>query len=183
MLATVPRNEGAMSSLARFTGGILLGAAMVAGSLSAACADADVPLGYWLMCLEHPQECEAGGASSVAVTPEVAAMIESINGMVNRSITPVSDEGMDVWSINVPAGDCEDYVLTKRHALIASGLPPSALRIAYVVTSKQEGHAILVVKTDDKDLVLDNLSNVVRTVDESGYDIISMSGADPLVWS
>ena len=81
------------------------------------------------------------------------------------------------------AGDCEDYVLAKRHALIASGLPPSALRIAYVVTSAQEGHAILVVKTNDRDLVLDNLSSVVRPLDESGYQIVSMSGSDPLVWS
>jgi predicted transglutaminase-like cysteine proteinase len=172
-----------MSSLARLTGCILLGGTMVAGSMSAARADADVPLGYWLMCLEHPQECEAGGASSVVVTADIAATIESINSTINRSITPMNDAGPDVWSIGVAAGDCEDYVLAKRHALIASGLPPSALRIAYVVTERQEGHAILVVKTDDKDLVLDNLSSVVRTVDESGYNIISMSGADPLVWS
>ena len=172
-----------MSGFARFTGCIVLGVAMLAASMTPARADADVPLGYWLMCLEHPEECEAGGASSVVVTGEIAATLDSVNSSVNRSITPLNDDGQDVWSLNVTAGDCEDYVLAKRHALIASGLPPSALRIAYVVTSSQEGHAILVVKTDDRDLVLDNLSSVVRPLDESGYRIVSMSGSDPLVWS
>ena len=135
------------------------------------------------MCVEHPDECEGGGASSVVVTGELAATLEKVNSDINRSIAPVSDEGPDVWSLNVSAGDCEDYVLAKRHALIASGLPPSALRIAYVMTSRQEGHAILVVKTDVRDLVLDNLSSAVLPLDESGYRVISMSESDPLVWS
>ena len=169
--------------MARLISCIVLGATMVAALIPAARADADVPLGYWLMCLEHPEECEGGGASSVVITGEIAATLESVNSSVNHAITPLSDEGQDVWSLDVSAGDCEDYVLAKRRALIASGLPPSALRIAYVETSAQEGHAILVVKTDDMDLVLDNLSSVVRGLDESGYRVVSMSGADPLVWS
>lgn len=172
-----------MSNLTRLAGYVVVVVvAMLAASTASAHAEADVPIGYWLMCVEHPDECEGGGASSVVVTGELAATLERVNSSVNRSIAPVSDEGPDVWSLNVSAGDCEDYVLAKRHALIASGLPPSALRIAYVMTGTQEGHAILVVKTDDRDMVLDNLSNAVRPLDESGYRVISMSGSDPLVW-
>ena len=156
---------------------------VLAAGVTPAAAGADVPMGYRLMCLEHPEECQAGGTSAVVLTDEIAATLDTINSKVNRAITPREDEGVDIWSIDASAGDCEDYVLAKRHALIASGLPPSALRIAYVKTPAQEGHAILVVKTDGSDLVLDNLSNTVRPLSASGYRILSMSGPDPLVWS
>ncbi len=56
----------------------------------------------------------------------------------------------------------EDYVLAKRRALIQAGISPSALRIAYVKTRGGEGHAILVVKTDRGEFVLDNLNGKVR---------------------
>ncbi|MBL8599059.1 MAG: transglutaminase-like cysteine peptidase [Devosia sp.] len=164
-------------------GGIAIAALLALAGMTPARAETDVPLGYLLMCLQLPEECEAGGTSTLVVDGEVAATLERINSSVNRAITPREDQGADVWSVSVSAGDCEDYVLAKRHALIASGLPPSALRIAYVQTPAQEGHAILVVKTDTEDLVLDNLSGSVRSLSESGYHIISMSGPDPLVWS
>jgi predicted transglutaminase-like cysteine proteinase len=151
--------------------------------IAAARADADVPLGYLLMCVELPEECEAGGASSIVVTDEIEVTLAQINSRVNHAIVPLRDEGADVWTVNASAGDCEDYVLAKRHQLIALGLPPSALRIAYVKTRAQEGHAILIVKTGAEDLVLDNLSSTVEPLNESGYRIISMSGPDPLVWS
>ena len=60
---------------------------------------------------------------------------------------------------------------------------PSAMRIAYVKTSAGEGHAILVVKTDQGDYVLDNLSRSLLSLRKSGYQVLSMSGADPLVWN
>jgi predicted transglutaminase-like cysteine proteinase len=74
-------------------------------------------------------------------------------------------------------------VLAKRRALIKAGFSPSALRIAYVTTSSGEGHAILVVKTSRGDMVLDNLNGTVRPLSQSGYHIISMSGANPRDWS
>ena len=51
------------------------------------------------------------------------------------------------------------------------------------MTSAQEGHAILVVKTSGKDLVLDNLTASIKPLSQSGYRIISMSGANPRSWS
>jgi predicted transglutaminase-like cysteine proteinase len=168
-------------SILRFT--VVLMLALTASTVAAQ-ARSNMPLGYMLLCVEQPEECEGGGDGSVVVTGEVEATLERINSMVNRSITPQRDPGdTDVWTVNASAGDCEDYVLTKRHQLIALGLPASALRIAYVKTRTQEGHAILVVKTNAQDLVLDNLSSTVESLRDSGYRIISMSGPDPLVWS
>jgi predicted transglutaminase-like cysteine proteinase len=146
-------------------------------------ARSNAPLGYQLMCLKSPAECQGGGRSSVEATPELMEKLKRVNARVNRAITPRSDGNADVWNASATSGDCEDYVLAKRRALIRAGLPASSLRIAYVKTRAGEGHAILVVKTDRGDYVLDNLDRSVRLLGKSGYQVISMSGADPRQWT
>ena len=148
-----------------------------------ALARSKAPLGYQLMCLKTPQECQGGGSRQVKATADVMAILKRVNASVNRSIKPRNDGGADVWSASATAGDCEDYVLAKRRALIKAGIPASSLRIAYVKTKRGEGHAILVVKTSKGDFVLDNLNRSVRPLSQSGYRIISMSGANPKQWS
>src|SRR5436190_18367289 len=103
-----------MSNFRYFVATILMFAACTAPAR----ADADVPLGYLLMCVELPEECQAGGASSIVVTDEIENTLEQVNLKVNQSITPRRDEGADEWTVNASAGDCEDYVLAKRHQLI-----------------------------------------------------------------
>ncbi len=161
-------------------------AALVLASLglsSAPAVAAKVPVGYQIFCLKNPNECKGGGASQIVVTDKTMSLIKSVNASVNRSIRPRNDSGADVWSASASSGDCEDYVLAKRRALIKAGLPPSALRIAYVKTRKGEGHAILVVMADGKDWVLDNINGRVRPLTQSGYRLVSMSGANPRSWS
>jgi predicted transglutaminase-like cysteine proteinase len=150
---------------------------------SAAVAGSRAPLGYQLMCLKSPQECKGGGASSVAATEDVLQTLKRVNVQVNRAIRPRNDRGADVWTASATSGDCEDYVLAKRRALVKAGISASALRIAYVKTRRGEGHAILVVKTSRGDLVLDNLNGSVRPLSQSGYRIVSISGANPMNWS
>lgn len=150
---------------------------------STAGAASKAPLGYQLMCLRSPQECKGGGASSVEASAGVLRTLRQVNAQVNRAIRPANDGRADVWNASGRSGDCEDYVLAKRRALLQAGLPPSALRIAYVKTRGGEGHAILVVKTSSGDLVLDNLDGSVRPLSRSGYRLLSISGADPLNWS
>ena len=146
-------------------------------------AGSKAPLGYQLMCLKTPSECKGGGSASVKATSDIMSQLTKVNSKVNRSIRPRNDSGADVWSAGARSGDCEDYVLAKRRALIKAGLPASSLRIAYVKTRRGEGHAILVVKTSKGDYVLDNLNTSVRPLSQSGYRIISQSGANPMKWS
>ena len=141
------------------------------------------PLGYQLMCLKTPQECKGGGKAKIVLTADTMAVLKRVNAQVNRSIRPRNDAGTDVWSASASSGDCEDYVPAKRRGLIKAGLPASALRIAYVKTRAGIGHAILVVKTGGKDLVLDNLTLAIKPLSQTGYRIISISGADPKSWS
>lgn len=148
-----------------------------------AAAGSKAPLGYQLMCLKTPSECKGGGPASVKATGDIMSQLTKVNSKVNRSIRPRNDSGADVWSASATSGDCEDYVLAKRRALIKAGLPASSLRIAYVKTRRGEGHAILVVKTSKGDYVLDNINTSVRPLSQSGYRIISQSGANPMKWS
>jgi predicted transglutaminase-like cysteine proteinase len=165
--------------------GVAIALAIAAFSMTTmpSTAGSKAPLGYQLMCLKTPSECKGGGSASVKATSDVMSQLTKVNSKVNRSIRPRNDSGADVWSASASSGDCEDYVLAKRRALIKAGLPASSLRIAYVKTRRGEGHAILVVKTSKGDYVLDNLNTSVRPLSQSGYRIISQSGANPMKWS
>ncbi|MDH2357445.1 transglutaminase-like cysteine peptidase [Bradyrhizobium sp. SSUT112] len=63
---------------------------------------------------------------------------------------------------NPDRGDCNDYAVTKRHELLHRGLPSSALLLSEVVTRWGKHHLILVVRTPSGDLVLDNLTPVIK---------------------
>lgn len=160
-------------------------AAMLLGLAApdAALARNNAPLGFQLMCLQTPAECKGGGKATIDASDRTMAVIHKVNASVNRAIIPRDDGAVDRWGAVGTTGDCEDYVLAKRRALIKAGISPSALRIAYVKTRWGEGHAILVVKTSRGDVVLDNLNGTVRPLSQSGYRIISISGANPRQWS
>lgn len=163
----------------------LMGPAAKVGGTSGGTATAHniAPLGYRLLCLKNPAECAGGGSSQVVATADIMATLKLVNVRINSAITPRSDGAADVWNANARVGDCEDYVLAKRDALIRQGLPASALRFAHVKTRTGEDHAILVVKTSTGDLALDNLSPAVRPLSQSPYRMVSMSGANPQIWS
>lgn len=105
-------------------------------------------------------------ADHPAMTPALWSTLTKINDKVNREILRRSDIQVygviDRWATPLAAGanlgDCEDYVLEKRRALIAAGLPASALSIAVANTSWGESHAVLLVATDQGDYVLDSLT-------------------------
>lgn len=171
------------SKIAALLMAAMVGLATGAASSAATAANVHAPLGYQMMCLKTPAECKGGGKARITVTSDVMSTLKRVNGHVNRTIAPRNDDGADVWSASATAGDCEDYVLAKRKALIKAGISASSLRIAYVKTRRGEGHAVLVVKTNGKDLVLDNLTASIKPLSQSGYRIVSMSGANPRSWS
>ncbi len=162
---------------------IVAAAMLVTVAATPTIAASKAPLGYQLMCLKTPSECKGGGTSVAKATDGTITLLKRVNAQVNAAITPRNDGGADVWNASASAGDCEDYLLAKRRALIKAGISASALRIAHVKTRGGVGHAILVVKTTRGDYVLDNLNRSVRPLSQAGYRIISMSGANPMSWS
>ena len=140
------------------------------------------PLQFQIFCLQNPGECRRSRISSVSYNGHIKNVIRSINDQVNRQIKPKADKGGDVWSISSTTGDCDDYVMTKRHRLIRAGIPASALRIAVVRTSWGEGHAVLLVKTSSGEYVLDNIRKSIVSRGASGYRYLNISSADPTRW-
>jgi predicted transglutaminase-like cysteine proteinase len=139
-------------------------------------------MGFVVMCVQNPSECKGGGADTIDATNKVMSTLKQVNATVNKRMQPLADAGVDVWTVNATAGDCEDYVLAKRKELVRSGIPPSSLRIAAVKTRDGIGHAVLVVNTTRGQYVLDNLTAAIRPLPQTGYRVVAMQSADPYVW-
>ncbi len=141
------------------------------------------PLDFVSFCMRNKAQCRATGPSDALVeaTSEAMATIENVNRQVNARIQPT--DAVAEWRINPTVGNCNDYVVSKRHALLARGFPSSALLINVVKTPAGEGHLVLVVKTDHGDLVLDNLTASLRKVSQTPYLWIKrQTPADPWQW-
>jgi predicted transglutaminase-like cysteine proteinase len=116
----------------------------------------------------RPDACDGGdGAGRVAkVTPSLISELQSFNQKMNFAISYRPDPEIfgepDIWTIAVAAGDCEDIALAKREALLRAGWPADALWLAIGQTPSGASHAVLVLRSDRGDLVLDNRSDRVE---------------------
>ena len=140
------------------------------------------PLAMQYFCAQHKSECAGGGRSQVTMSPSLMGVLKQVNGRINQAIRPERDTA-DVWELNPASGDCEDYVLSKRSALIRQGVSAGALRIAYTHTRRGEPHAVLLVRTNEGDYVLDNLNSTVKSLSASGYRIRTLSSPNPTRWT
>ena len=116
-----------------------------------------------------PGECAPSPSEPavITLTPRLWATITSVNRSVNGSIRAITDEEhwgvADRWDIPTDgAGDCEDFQLLKRKLLAEQGLPRRAMRMTVVIDEKGEGHAVLMIRTNRGDLILDNKTNAVQ---------------------
>lgn len=150
--------------------------------LSSPVSAMQAPLGAMVFCMANASQCSGNGDTRLFYSPDLINNLQRINTKVNRSIRPIADKG-DTWSVNVTRGDCEDYALTKRDQLIRSGMPASAIRISTgYIRQTGESHAVLIVRTDNGDYVLDNMRNTVVQKHASGIDFVSISSADLREW-
>jgi predicted transglutaminase-like cysteine proteinase len=148
------------------------------------------PIGWVQFCADSPSECRdsATDPRDVAMTETAWNELLRINRSVNEAITPMSDMlhwgVIEKWSLPTDGyGDCEDYVLLKRKMLIDEGWPREALLITLVRDKKGEGHAVLTVKTDKGEVILDNQTDRVLIWTETGYRFVKrQSQSDPNVW-
>src|SRR5262245_2310943 len=75
------------------------------------------------------------------------------------------------------------YVLLKRKMLMQAGWPRQALLITVVRDEQGDGHAVLTVKTDKGEFILDNQNEDVLLWSETGYRFVKrQSQDDPNVW-
>ncbi|MGH6835954.1 MAG: transglutaminase-like cysteine peptidase [Methylocella sp.] len=149
-----------------------------------------VPYGWADFCRRYQGECDGGplAPQDVNLTPRARKEIERVGKWVNTHVKPVSD--MEHWGVldqwDYPAdgmGDCEDYALFKRKILIDEGFPRQALLMTVVKDEHNEGHAVLTVKTNAGEFILDNLNDAVKPWDRTGYRFVKrQSQTDQNVW-
>jgi predicted transglutaminase-like cysteine proteinase len=148
------------------------------------------PIGFVTFCREHKRECRPAKryADRVQMSPARLRDLEQVNNAVNAAVAPVTDLELhgevEIWSYPIEGkGDCEDYVLLKRRILVQRGWPESALLITVVRDENNDGHAVLTVRTDQGDLVLDNKRSEIRHWTDTSYTFVKRQSArNPLVW-
>ncbi|NOZ32606.1 MAG: transglutaminase-like cysteine peptidase [Alphaproteobacteria bacterium] len=134
-----------------------------------------IPMGAAQFCAEQVGECgrNAEPVAVQALTDARWQQLLRINAEINAAVIPVSDQDLyntvEYWAYPQGYGDCEDYALAKRRDLIALGWPPSTLLITVVRQTNGEGHAVLTVRTDRGDIVLDNLRGRVDMWNDTPY--------------
>ncbi|MBK5958043.1 transglutaminase [Rhodoplanes elegans] len=148
------------------------------------------PIGWVSFCADRPRDCATAPTAprDVVLSPRAWRDLVRVNRWANETIKPLTD--MDHWGVvekwSYPDdgyGDCEDYVLLKRRMLIDAGWPREALLITVVRDRKDEGHAVLTVKTDKGEFVLDNQVDEILPWSETGYRFVKrQSQSDPNLW-
>lgn len=138
-----------------------------------------IPVGHLEFCKARANECRAYDSVLDAMPLNDAnwQQLVSINAHFNQTILPVTDKDLygveEFWTYPTGGyGDCEDYALAKRSALISAGWHPSTLMIAVVRQQNGDGHAVLIARTDRGDLVLDNQDGTIRLWSDTPYHYI-----------
>ncbi|MBP1876151.1 hypothetical protein LPJGGPFB_01988 [Ensifer adhaerens] len=166
-----------------FTGSLIEGALALPANM-AVTGSTNPPIGHYEFCKINPGECRANGADRgpMVLTREGWQKILEVNFDVNQAITPMTDMEIhgveEKWSYPDSVGDCEDYVLLKRRKLIESGFSASDLLITVVLQPNGDGHAVLTVRTDRGDFILDNMRNKVLLWSDTEYTYLKRQSTE-----
>ncbi|MDQ1198467.1 transglutaminase-like cysteine peptidase [Agrobacterium sp. SORGH_AS 787] len=150
---------------------------------------ANPPIGHYEFCQTYQSECQPTSADMgpLRLTEETWKMMLDVNYTVNTTITPATDMELygveERWAYPTTAGDCEDFVLLKRKMLMNKGISASNLLITVVLQPSGSGHAVLTVRTDRGDFILDNLRNKVMDWSDTEYTYLKrQDSANPGRW-
>lgn len=147
------------------------------------------PIGHYEFCKIYVSECAKtyNDQGPLGLTEDKWRMLLDVNYTVNTTIKPMTDMELygveEKWAYPTYAGDCEDYVLLKRKMLMQKGFHPSDLLITVVLQPNGEGHAVLTVRTDRGDFILDNMRNKVLLWADTEYTYLKrQANDDPGRW-
>jgi predicted transglutaminase-like cysteine proteinase len=147
-------------------------------------------IGGWTdFCRRQAAECtiDLSEPAAIPMTVAVWRTLRSVNARVNGRIKPMTDQAhwgvIDRWDFPDDGfGDCEDYQLLKRRMLAERGLPRRALLMTVVIDDTNEGHAVLTVRTDRGDFILDNKTDEIRSWKRVPYSFVKRAGQDGPAW-
>ena len=150
---------------------------------------ANPPIGHYEFCRTYAGECAVSQVDNgpMQLTETLWKSILEVNYTVNSSITPLTDLEIygveERWTYPRSVGDCEDFALLKRKMLIDRGVDPADLLMTVVLQPNGEGHAVLTIRTDHGDFILDNMRNKVLLWSETEYTYLKrQSSSQPSRW-
>lgn len=143
------------------------------------------PAGHVDFCKRYLKACSYKSTQPVKLHDYniISNILWVVNTHVNDNFIPATDMKTfntdELWSYGLQLedekrqGDCEDYALTKQLILIEEyGFDPANVLMTVVGDEKNEGHAVLAVRTSQGTFILDNKTKEIRTVDQTGYEFI-----------
>lgn len=163
---------------------ISLGAAAPASAFEAHPAFASIsgqtsiPVGHAEFCQRRPFDCQPMQmVNNVTLSDALWRDLQEVNNHFNTTVTAASDRDIygveEFWTFPSRGyGDCEDFALAKRAALIERGWPASTLLVSVVMQPNGEGHAVLMVRTDRGDLILDNQQALIKVWTDTPYTFL-----------
>lgn len=169
--------------IALLSGAIALPAAAMPSNMHVV-GKANPPIGHYEFCRSYPDECRSkiGDTGPAALSEDAWRTMLDVNYTVNTSIEPLTDQEIygveERWAYPRSVGDCEDYALLKRKLLIDRGFSPADLLMTVVLQPNGEGHAVLTVRTDRGDFILDNMRNKVLLWSDTEYTYLKRQSAD-----
>jgi len=144
------------------------------------------PSGFKGICKTYDWAC-SDRSGSLRDDKSVMQTAIIINSQVNAAIEPVTDAAqygvVERWTLpDTGRGDCEDFALLKKKLLIEAGVAASNL-LMVVAKSKGERHAMLILRLNDGDYVLDNLSPEIIAWANSAYTFLELQApSEPSGW-
>ncbi|MEP4767238.1 MAG: transglutaminase-like cysteine peptidase [Roseibium sp.] len=146
------------------------------------------PIGHKQFCQDNAWACSREQYNPVVVklTEELWQQLIAVNSDINNRVRPMTDDDLfgkvEHWAYPVNGyGDCEEYVLEKQRVLMEAGWPKSALLITVAKDVQNSGHAVLTVRTDHGDMILDNQIEAVLPWYSTPYRYIKRQSTSSLV--
>ena len=164
-----------MIAIAALTASTQLSSAAQRGNHMVTTGLTSQPIGHYNYCKQYISDCKikTWNTKAPALTRQRWKDLVEVNSFSNKTVIPVTDQELynieEHWAFPAAYGDCEDYVLQKRQMLMDRGWPPSSLLITVVLQPNGEGHAVLTVRTDRADYVLDNLNDRILQWNQTEY--------------
>ncbi len=184
-LAAFIATIGAGAAQAQQSAGIPVASLPISAS-----GEARAPYAWSDLCRRNPVECRVSTteADRVEMTGKLWKTIIAINGKINREIEAVTDEDhwgvVDRWDLPEDGkGDCEDFALLKRKRLAEAGVPRRAMLMTVVIDEENAGHAVLMIRTDRGDYILDNKRNAVLPWNQTGYVYVKRESQFQTGWT
>lgn len=140
------------------------------------------------LCTISSWACGRGDASAKISAGQLDLAV-ALNRKINREVRQIPDQSQygrpDHWALpTARGGDCEDFALLKKKLLVQAGVNPRRLLIATVLDRDRNAHAVLVLRTEEGDFVLDNLDDRILHWQSTGYTFLRMQNPDnPTRWT